>query len=185
MNVILQLLGRVAAYAGLDITKWVKMPARVMNKYTFECYDRYGNLKWREVCYNLMMTEGLNNLLDATLGGTTAESAWYVGLVDNSGFSAYAAADTLASHAGWTEFTNYTGNRQAWTKNGVASAGAMSNSSSKAAFPILGTATIRGAFLASAATGTSGKLYGAVDFSASRSVENGDTLNVQVDPSIS
>jgi len=43
---------------------------------------------------------------------------------------------------------------------------------------------VNGAFLASAATGTSGKLYGAANFTSPRAVENGDTLNVQMDPSI-
>ena len=37
-----------------------------------------------------------------------------------------------------------------------------------------------GAFIASANTGTSGVLYSAGDFSASRAVANGDTLNVTV-----
>jgi hypothetical protein len=153
-------------------------------KYTVECFDKSGKLKWREEVFNIVVTEGLNNLLDTCLGGTVDETAWYVGLIDNSGFTALAAADTLASHGGWTEFTNYTGNRQTWTKNGVASGGAMSNSSAKAAFPILGTATLNGAFLCSVNTGTAGKLYGEASFSATRAVENGDTLNVQVDPSI-
>ena len=188
MNTIIRLFATFGALARLIMNSGGNLPATVRNRYIVECFDRFGNLKWREEVFNTMMTEGLNNLLDTCLGGTAEESAWYVGLVDNAGFSAYAAANTLASHAGWTEIvpgTAYTGNRQVWTKNGVASAGAMSNSSSKAVFPILQTKTIRGAFLCSSATGTTGKLYGAVDFSAARAVENGDTLNVQVDPSIS
>jgi len=42
--------------------------------------------------------------------------------------------------------------------------------------PVAGT--VAGAFLASINTGTSGKLFCAADFSTSRSVDNGDTLNV-------
>jgi hypothetical protein len=47
-------------------------------------------------------------------------------------------------------------------------------------------ATIAGAFLVDNSTkgGTTGTLYGAGDFNADRSVSNGDTLNVQVDLSI-
>jgi hypothetical protein len=62
----------------------------------------------------------------------------------------------------------------------------MSNSSSKAVFSINGTSTIYGAGLSSNNTksGTTGLLYGAGDFSASRAVENGDSLSVQGDLSI-
>ena len=45
--------------------------------------------------------------------------------------------------------------------------------------------SIAGAFIASANTGTSGVLYSAGDFSASRAVANGDTLNVTVTVSAS
>lgn len=138
-------------------------------------------LVWTDVSENLVMTAGLNELLDGVFNEAPAAFTWFCGLVDNAGFSAYAAGDTLASHAGWTELTAYTGNRKAWTKNGAAAAGAMSNSSSKASFAINDTKTVRGAFLTVAETGTSGVLYGAGDFTATRSVVSGDTLTLQVD----
>jgi len=49
-------------------------------------------------------------------------------------------------------------------------------------FTINGTATVAGAFITSSNTksGTTGTLYGAVDFSSSRSVISGDTLTVTV-----
>jgi acyl dehydratase len=55
----------------------------------------------------------------------------------------------------------------------------MTNSSS-VDFSITGTATVAGAFLNTAATGTAGILYGVVDFSSSRAVISGDTLQVTV-----
>ncbi|WP_156815529.1 hypothetical protein [Pseudanabaena sp. PCC 6802] len=95
----------------------------------------------------------------------------------------YAAGDTLASHAGWTELapgTAYTGNRQALTLGTVA-AGSVDNSASKAVFPILANNTVAGAFICTAATGTSGILYGEGNFTGgNRSVVNGDTLNVTI-----
>ena len=99
------------------------------------------------------------------------------------------AADTLASHINsWSEDANYSESvRQTWTKNGAASSGAMSNSSSKATFSINATTRIFGAFLASNSTksGTTGTLYGGGLFSTgSRALQNGDTLLVQVDPSV-
>jgi hypothetical protein len=95
------------------------------------------------------------------------------------------ASDTMASHSMWNENTTYSNaNRVAWTKNGAPSGGAMSNSSSKAAFNINGTTRLFGAFLTNNNTkgGTTGTLYGGGLFTTvSRSVENGDTLNIQID----
>ena len=154
----------------------------VENHWIIECLDKDGKLKWKEEFDNLVTTEGLNALLNNSFNAAAGSVAWYVGLVTGPGSgTTFAAGDTLASHAGWTEANPYSGNRPAWTKNGAASGGAMSNSSSKASFAITGSATIAGAFLASVNTGTTGILYGEGDFSADRSVINGDTLNVQVD----
>lgn len=100
------------------------------------------------------------------------------------------ASDTLASHiTGWNETAPYSNaNRPTWTKNGAASGGAMSNSSSKASFSINATGRVFGGFLASDSTksGTTGTLYGLGLFtsSGSRAVVSGDTLNVQVDLSV-
>jgi hypothetical protein len=141
-------------------------------------------LAWEDVSEKLVMTIGRNELLDGVFNEAPAGFSWYCGLVNNASFTAYAAGDTLASHAGWLEGTPYAGNRPAWTKNGAASSGAMSNSSSKASYSINATLTVRGAFLASVNTGTSGILYGAGDFSGTRDVESGDTLTLQVDLSV-
>ncbi|MEQ9643520.1 MAG: hypothetical protein RIM84_26105 [Alphaproteobacteria bacterium] len=90
----------------------------------------------------------------------------------------FAAADTLASHAGWTEFTSYTGNRQAITFGEPSSQSLVS--SSDVSFSINGSGTVGGAFVCAAATGTSGVLYSEGDLDADRTVANGDTLNVEV-----
>jgi acyl dehydratase len=55
----------------------------------------------------------------------------------------------------------------------------MTNSSS-VDFTINASATVAGAFLASATSGTTGTLYGIVDFTAARSVLSGDTLQITV-----
>jgi hypothetical protein len=91
-----------------------------------------------------------------------------------------AAGDTMASHAGWTEITAYSqGTRPAFTP-GTVSGQSVSNSGSVAAFSINGTATVAGAFLPTDNTkgGTSGTLFSGVDFTTSRGVADGDTINV-------
>lgn len=139
-----------------------------------ECLGPDGQVKWTEEVHNLVTTAGLNHILDTEFHAGTQVTTWYVGL---KGAGTIAAADTLASHAGWSEFTNYTGNRQEFVE-GAASGGSISNSVNAASFPITGSGTVAGAFLASAASGTVGTLFSAVDFAASRTVANGDTVNV-------
>lgn len=149
----------------------------VAQVYEVECLGPDGQLKWRASFENLVTTEGLNKYLDATLKTGATSPAWYVGL---KGAGSVAAGDTLASHAGWTELTPYSGNRPAFTPGTVAG-GSVDNSAAKASFAITGTATLAGAFLCSAASGTTGTLLGAGDFAAgSKSVASGDTLNVTV-----
>lgn len=151
---------------------------KLENYYRVECHGPDGKLKWTDQIENLVTTEGLNDNLTKYLKGAAYTAAWYVGLTD--GTPTPAAGDTLASHAGWAEVSAYTGNRQALTL-GTAAAGSIDNSASKATFPITGTATIGGAFVASAATGTSGVLYGVGAFiGGNKSVAASDTLTVTV-----
>ncbi len=143
------------------------------------CRDSEGNEKWREVNKNLVTTEGLNHVLSITLDGGTQITTWYVGL---KGTGSAAAGDTMASHAGWTENTDYSQSVRQTLTLGTAAAGSIDNSASKATYSINATATIAGAFITSDSTksGTSGTLYGVVDFSSARSVISGDTLEVTV-----
>ena len=145
------------------------------NFWKVTCLDKDGNIKWEENKKNIIVTAGLNHILDVQFHATTQVTAWYIGL---KGAGTPVAADTMASHGSWAELTGYAGNRKEWTE-GAASAGSMTNSSS-VDFTINATATVAGAFLNTAATGTAGTLYGVVDFSSSRAVIDGDTLQVTV-----
>ena len=158
------------------------MALTVKQTYHAECYGPDGVLKWEDTFDNLVTTEGLNKYLDATLKTGLTTPVWYVSLV-KAKTTGYAAGDTLASHGGWTEGapgTDWTGNRITWTPGSVA-AGSVDNSVSKAVFPILGTLTIYGCLMSSAATGTSGTLLGVGDFSGgSKAVGAGDSLQITV-----
>jgi len=145
------------------------------NIWKVTCLDKDGNVKWEEEKKNLIVTEGLNHILDVTFHSDTQVTTWYIGL---KGSGTPAAGDTMASHSSWSEITDYSGDRKEWTE-GAASSGSMTNSSS-VDFSITGTATVAGAFLNTASTGTAGTLYGVVDFSSARSVISGDTLQVTV-----
>ena len=153
-------------------------------QWTFWCFDKTGKLKWVDGFENLVVTIGRNKLLDNTFNAVAADVNWFVGLKDTG---TIVAADTMASHAGWATISPYSNATDpAWTKNGAASAGAMSNSSSKAVFNINATDEIFGAFLkdSNVVDVATGALFGGDDFGASRNVVNLDTLNVQVDLSL-
>jgi hypothetical protein len=145
------------------------------NIWKVTCLDSNGNVKWAEEKKNLITTVGLNHILDTQFHASTQVTTWYIGL---KGAGTPAAGDTMASHATWSEISDYSGDRKEWTE-GAASAGSMTNAAS-VDFTINGTATIAGAFLNTASTGTAGTLYGVVDFSSARSVISGDTLQVTV-----
>lgn len=149
-----------------------------------QCFDKDGNLKWEGRMPNLVVNEGLQDMNTQYFKGSTYSAAFFLGLVTGPGASTtYAAADTLASHAGWTEFTNYSGSRKAVTFGTASTAdpSVISNTASPAAFSITGGGgTVAGAFLCTVASGTSGILFSEADFQApgDRIVVAGDTLNV-------
>ena len=151
------------------------------NHWKIECFDVNGLFKWVEEFDNLIVTAGLNKILDACFKTGLAAPAWYVGLVVAT--PTYDAADIMSSHAGWTTSTSYSNaTNPAFTPGAIAS-GSVDNSAAKASFNINGTATIAGAFLSDSNTkgGTTGTLYGEGNFTGgNRSVVSGDTLNVTV-----
>jgi hypothetical protein len=146
--------------------------------YEFECLCRDGSVRWRDSFANLVTTGGKNDLLDKYFAGSGYTAAWKLGL---KGAGAAAVGDTLASHAGWAEVTPYAGNRPALTWNAASAGSKVANAVS---FAITGTATVAGAFVTDQVSGTTGILYSAGDFAASRSVLSGDTLNVTLTASV-
>lgn len=152
------------------------------NYYEIECRDKNGNLKWVEKFTNLVTTEGLNDSLDKHLKGSNYTAAWYLGLTGAT--PVFAAADTMASHAGWTEVTDYEAEARAALAFGTVSGGSVNNSTSKAGFKITEDDTdIGGAFIVSDNTksGTSGILYGGGAFAGgNKRLGDGDTIDVTV-----
>ena len=151
------------------------------NHYIVECIGPDGKLKWTDEFDNLVTNEGLNDNLDKYLKGSTYTAAFYVGLTD--GTPTVNAADTMSSHAGWTEVTDYSESTREALVLGTVASQSVDNSASKASYSINATATVGGAFITTVSTkgGTTGVLYGVGAFSGGdKSVDNGDTLNVTV-----
>lgn len=145
----------------------------VRGVYEVVCRDAEGRVKWVERVRNLFVNSGLNYLLDSGFGGTE-----YLGL---KGSGTPAAADTMASHATWSEITAYTEGARPTYSHAAAASQQVTNSASKAVFSINANGTnIYGIFCTTNSTksGTTGTLISATDFASSKSADSGDTLEV-------
>jgi hypothetical protein len=79
--------------------------------YHVECRDSEGNLKWEQSFPNLVVAVGKQLLLNTVLrtSGTYGPTVGpFLGLIVGSPTPTFAATDTMGTHPGWTEFTNYT-----------------------------------------------------------------------------
>lgn len=156
--------------------------------FTVTCHGSDGQLKWSDSFHNLVVNQGLQDMNSKYFKGAGYTAAWFLGLVTGPGSgTTFAAGDTLASHAGWTENTAYTTSGGAGVRAAVtfgtattADPSVLNNSASPSVFTMTSNAqTIAGAFLASVSTGTSGILFSAGDFTGGdKVVDSGDSLSV-------
>jgi hypothetical protein len=161
----------------------LKQSTKAGGVYHVQCLDKDGNVKWEDSMHNLVVNEGLADMNTKYFEGSAYTAAFYLGLVTGPGSgTSYAAADTLASHSGWTEFTNYSGARKAVTFGTATVADpSVLATSSAVSFTISSSGgVVAGAFLCTVASGTSGVLFSEADFQSpgDRTVVSGDTLNV-------
>lgn len=168
----------------------IEEKAHAKGNYKVACIDKDGNLKWEDEVQNVVTTVGRNLALDTFLAGAAYTVVGpFLGLMSSVGFGAGpVAADTMASHAGWTEAggTNaptYTSPRKtaAWS----AASAASKSLSAPLSYAITSTGTVKGCFMVygpgavSTIDSTAGVLYSAGVFSGGdKPVGNGDTLNV-------
>ena len=153
--------------------------------FTVECRDKDGNVKWVEKSKNLVVNVGLAYMNEQFFTGSGYTAAWYVGIYGPAATNDPSSADTMASHAGWTEVTDYTNATRPAAVFGAATTAdpsLIANSASPAQFLINASANVGGAFLTTGDLpgGASGVLFSASDFQSpgDRVVQNGDTLNV-------
>jgi hypothetical protein len=172
-----------AVAAGMVAKNGFKESAKGGGVYRVECIGADGNRKWEGTMSNLVVDEGLQDMNTQYFKGSTYTAAFYLGLVTGpASGTTFAPEDSLASHAGWTEFTDYSGDRKAVTFGSAtdASPSLIDSTGSPSSFAITDTAVVAGAFLCTVASGTSGVLFSEADFDSpgDRSVVSGDTLNV-------
>ena len=157
--------------------------------FIFEARDKDGNIKWTAEAKNLTTNQGRQDMNAKYFLGSSYTAAWFIGLVNNTPTPSYAVADTMASHAGWVETTDYSGTDRATADFGTATtadpsviANTVASGGTVASFSITGTVTIDGAFLTATEDNSTntGVLFSVAAFESpgDRSVVNGDTLNV-------
>lgn len=162
-----------------DLHRLSKLPLN--GRFKVEVLDKDGNVKHVDEFNNDIVNQGKNDLFEIMFhdGTQVASSSWFIGLISNSGYSALAAADTMSSHSGWTEFTGYSqSTRVAWGP-GAAASQSITNASA-ATFDINSSGTVKGIFVCTNSTkgGTSGRLWSTALFTADVPVANGDQLRV-------
>jgi hypothetical protein len=165
----------------------------IHGNYHVLCHDENGNLKWEENFPNLVNAIGKQLMLDTLLRGSAYSVVGpYLGLINSGG--TFAAADTMTSHAGWTEFTNYTVSAvaqrgtavfSASTSSGTTPSNITTSSASAITYTITGAGgTVGGCFLVTGTgavatlSSTAGTLYSAGNFATAKAVTAGDTVAV-------
>lgn len=146
---------------------------------------------------NDIVNEGRNALLDIMFDGATQITTWYLGLIDQSGFTALANDDIYDDinqvGNGWDEFQGYTDannadstvTRPVWQTD-AAAAQSISNSTTSI-YDITGNGTVKGLFTVGGGTSPQNKgdhLIGstlwatALFTSGDVPIQNGDQLKV-------
>lgn len=164
--------------------------------YKVTCHDKDGNLKWEESFPNLVNAVGKELLLNTLLrtSGTYTTVGPFLGLIGGATPTFGTGSDTMTSHAGWTEFTNYTVGGSSVRGTAVFSASTSTGSTptnvttcaaSSITYTITGGGgTVSGCFLVtgtgavSTQGSTAGVLYSAGAFAVAKITTAGDTVAV-------
>jgi hypothetical protein len=149
---------------------------------------------------NMVVTEGKNDFLATVFNAQQSQGLqslqWWLGIVDGPSFSSFDVSDSLASHPGWTQFTQYipslpsllapltATSRGYWYRN-AASGGQMlgddtADSGDWVQFTNSSTTTVQGIFVTTdrVRSGTSGIIWATCPFASPLSVNGGDILNL-------
>jgi hypothetical protein len=167
----------------------------IAGTYLVECRDAEGNIKWADQFPNLVNAIGKQLMLDTLLKGSAYTVVGpFLGLVSGASPTFGTGTDTMTSHAGWTEFTNYTVGGSAVrgtavfasaTSSGSTPSNVTTSTASAITYTITGAGgTVGGCFLCtgtgavSTQSNTAGTLYSAGAFSTAKVVTAGDTVSV-------
>ena len=189
-SIIRSLVDSIKTVAGALVSLLVRAglveEMQALGKFTAQCFDKDGNLKWEESFPNLVVTAGKNLLLDTVLAGSAYTANVYMGLASSS--PTPASGDVMTSHAGWSEVggTNapqYSGGRKSpsWSS----ASGGSKQTNGAVSFTFTAGGTVGGCFIVygtgavSTNDNTSGTLLSCGAFSGgNKTVASSDQLNV-------
>jgi hypothetical protein len=164
--------------------------------YHVVCHDKDGNLKWEESFPNLVNEVGKELMFNTLLrtSGTYTTVGPFLGLIDGATPTFGTGTDTQTSHAGWTEFVNYTVGGSpvrgtavfsAATSTGSTPTNVTTCSAAAITYTITGVGgTVGGCFLITGSgavdtqSNTGGVLYSAGAFAVAKITTAGDTVAV-------
>jgi hypothetical protein len=163
--------------------------------YEVKCHDKDGNLKWEDSFPNLVNAVGKQLMLDTLLKGSSySVTGPFLGLISGASPTFGTGSDTQTSHAGWTEFVNYTVGGSAIrgnpvfasaTSTGSTPSNVTTSTAAAITYTITGAGgTVGGCFLVtgtgatSAQSNTGGTLYSAGAFTTAKVTTAGDTVSV-------
>jgi hypothetical protein len=168
----------------------------IKGHYRVECRDVNGNLKWEESFPNLVNEVGKELMFNTLLrtSGTYTTVGPFLGLIGGATPTFGTGTDTMTSHAGWTEFVNYTVGGSAVRGTAVFGAATSAGSTptnittctaSAITYTITGAGgTVSGCFLVTGSgavdtqSNTGGVLYSAGAFAVAKVTTVGDTVAV-------
>lgn len=149
--------------------------------FTLTCFDATGDISWQEEAYNALADEGEQNILDVYLRAATAPTAFYIGLCGGTP----GETTTLAQLTGEPSGNGYS--RQQITRDGTSNGwptlaldtGDYMATSKQVTFTANGGdwSAVTYAFLATT-TDNTGKHIAFAALSQSRTIKNGETLQV-------
>ncbi|MCK4500447.1 hypothetical protein KAU11_08110 [Candidatus Babeliales bacterium] len=153
---------------------------KLENTFTVEQF-RDGEVIHSETVSNMVTNAAINDILDTYFGATAKKAGFFLGLIDATGFTAVALADTMAAHAGWTEFVTYTeAVRQGWTAAAAATQAITGVAVSEFTIGTVAAQSIQGLFVtdSNAKSGVVGFLWSTALFSSPAPVVTGDVFRV-------
>jgi hypothetical protein len=160
-------------------------------RFIVEHRDKSGTLLSTISNHNDITNEGLEYLLNLMFFDDSAFrqiTNWYIGLINNSGYTGVANTDTLASHTGWTAFSTWDESaKPEWapetsyqiTEGGLVKYN-ITNLTAKT-FTMGGAAVLKGIYISSNSAKTSdttGVLWSTGLFDSTIALNENDTLSI-------
>jgi hypothetical protein len=157
----------------------VNTPIVEKGVFVLEARDAAGNLKWTETVHNALTYTGQQHILNCYFKATGCPTATglYIGLATATPTQTATLASGLTELSGATGYTRYQIN--AWTVSANGSSNNTANNTAAATWTAGNAWTgVTALFVTNVASGTAGTLVAYSALSATRTLQNGDTLNV-------